>query len=455
MRPTWQARRASVATALLTALAAPTGGTAQNVFWSYGTCVASRGGVCTANEVVVTGLSVAAIVDGCESPGDLATVSLDIDLHLTGPDRYDIGLFLGITGDAFGGDLCAVGMLPGSPPPFVHLNESPTNLCGDFDNAFPQLEDVALAELEIPCLDVNGDGLVDLPICLTWGTNPTSLPVCLTEDDLRPASPTQCRCASMNVLGLPSPSVIEVRKGLDPPEDPRRVDLWLDDALSFAGAGHLDTTGSLPVLDGNHDVAESAGQGTDLADFEASISCLDYVGRCTGDTTQVCVADGICEASPWPGVCDLSPRQVASCTVCNELAVAVPSVASQIVCTITNVRLPATEILVRVETLPPGDPQAFSFAASYDGAGFDLTDGQLHDSGALAPGSYTVSETVPANWELFAASCDDGSDPAAIGLDFLEVVTCTFSNRKVGIFASGFEVNGLCEWSLVSPDPGC
>ena len=117
--------------------------------------------------------------------------------------------------------------------------------------------------------------------------------------------------------------------------------------------------------------------------------------------------------------------------------------------------LPATEILVRVKTLPPGDPQAFTFAASYDGNGFDLTDGQLHDSGALAPGSYTVSETVPANWELFAASCDDGSDPAAIGLDFLEVVTCTFSNRKVGIFASGFEVNGLCEWSLVSPDPGC
>jgi hypothetical protein len=48
----------------------------------------------------------------------------------------------------------------------------------------------------------------------------------------------------------------------------------------------------------------------------------------------------------------------------------------------------------------------------------------------LAPGTYDVAETVPAGWNLVSATCDDGSDPATIGLSAGETVTCTFHDAR-------------------------
>jgi hypothetical protein len=85
-----------------------------------------------------------------------------------------------------------------------------------------------------------------------------------------------------------------------------------------------------------------------------------------------------------------------------------------------------------------------------DGTGsFDFTSGTLTPSpftltttaageagedsrtfGDLAPGTYDVAETVPAGWNLVSATCDDGSDPASIGLSAGETVTCTFHDAR-------------------------
>ena len=48
----------------------------------------------------------------------------------------------------------------------------------------------------------------------------------------------------------------------------------------------------------------------------------------------------------------------------------------------------------------------------------------------LTPGTYDVAETVPAGWNLVSATCDDGSDPASIGLSAGETVTCTFHDAR-------------------------
>jgi hypothetical protein len=48
----------------------------------------------------------------------------------------------------------------------------------------------------------------------------------------------------------------------------------------------------------------------------------------------------------------------------------------------------------------------------------------------LPPGTYDVAETVPANWNLDSATCDDGSSPASIGLSAGETVTCTFVDSR-------------------------
>jgi hypothetical protein len=88
------------------------------------------------------------------------------------------------------------------------------------------------------------------------------------------------------------------------------------------------------------------------------------------------------------------------------------------------------KIIVQKVTVPSPDPTgtSFSFSASYDADGFSLKDGESNNSGDLNPGTYSVSETVPANWSLTSATCSDGSDPSAIDLGPAETVTCTFTN---------------------------
>jgi Prealbumin-like fold domain len=88
-----------------------------------------------------------------------------------------------------------------------------------------------------------------------------------------------------------------------------------------------------------------------------------------------------------------------------------------------------SKIIIDKVTVPSGSTQSFHFNASYDADGFDLTDAATpNDSGELNPGNYSVSEVVPANWDLTSATCDNGNDPAAITLPANTTVTCTFTN---------------------------
>jgi uncharacterized repeat protein (TIGR01451 family) len=104
-------------------------------------------------------------------------------------------------------------------------------------------------------------------------------------------------------------------------------------------------------------------------------------------------------------------------------------------CTFTNSQVPGKIIVVK-QTLPDGDPQSFGFTASYDNDGFSLSDGQSNDSGNLAAGSYSVSETVPTGWDLTNTTClssiQDTESAGNLELDAGETITCTFTNTKRG-----------------------
>jgi hypothetical protein len=72
------------------------------------------------------------------------------------------------------------------------------------------------------------------------------------------------------------------------------------------------------------------------------------------------------------------------------------------------------------------DPSAFTLTTTAAGAG-----GKDSRSFAdLFPGTYDVAETVPAGWNLVSGTCDDGSDPASIGVSPGETVTCTFHDAR-------------------------
>ena len=87
------------------------------------------------------------------------------------------------------------------------------------------------------------------------------------------------------------------------------------------------------------------------------------------------------------------------------------------------------KIIVDKVTDPSGHLQEFEFVPSWDINTFFLADADTpYDSGPLLPGTYSVSEIVPAGWTLTNAECDDGSDPNDIGLDPGETVIVTFTD---------------------------
>lgn len=101
------------------------------------------------------------------------------------------------------------------------------------------------------------------------------------------------------------------------------------------------------------------------------------------------------------------------------------------------------------KTAAPKDPQLFTFNATSNPATTPLPGSfTLKDDGAssnsqswtVVPGSYVVTEAVPADWKLLNLVCSGGSNVTAdvptgvatIGLQAGENVTCTFANGKNG-----------------------
>ena len=115
--------------------------------------------------------------------------------------------------------------------------------------------------------------------------------------------------------------------------------------------------------------------------------------------------------------------------------ITIPAGTTEVTCTITNSR--KGELVVKKVTDPKGATQEFQFTPGgwNNNESFPLQDGGEKSSGKIAPGNYSVGETVPAGWSLTDITCDAG-DPARDG-DAVYVnvpagvkVTCTFENTK-------------------------
>lgn len=94
-------------------------------------------------------------------------------------------------------------------------------------------------------------------------------------------------------------------------------------------------------------------------------------------------------------------------------------------------------IVIKKVTVPSPDPTDTSFPFTLTGgpsnlnASFSLKNGQSNTTagaGVLAGSGYSAAETVPTNWSLTGATCDDGSPVTNIDVSVDETVTCTFTN---------------------------
>ena len=170
-----------------------------------------------------------------------------------------------------------------------------------------------------------------------------------------------------------------------------------DGSVSFDFAASYDGDG-FSLADGQQNDSGDLAPGT----YSVSESVPDG-----WSLTSATCDDG----SPVDAI-DLASEELVTCTFIND----------------QNPPEPGRIVVVKEVASDFDGSVSFDFAASYDGDGFSLADGQQNDSGDLAPGTYSVSESVPDGWSLTSATCDDGSQTSAIEVSAGETVTCTFVN---------------------------
>jgi Prealbumin-like fold domain len=223
------------------------------------------------------------------------------------------------------------------------------------------------------------------------------------KDFIAPAATNISNCGS-----------VIIRKETDPDEDPNTTVFGYTKAFPTAPA----STNTFTLVDDGSKLFNNVLFGTGYTVDEdvvpagwelASIDCNVAGHPSVGVTPTISVADG---------------------TVTFDIDAA----TDVLDCTYTN-RARGTII---VEKITDDGFGAFDFTSgTLTPASFTLTTTAAGAAGKdsrtfldLAPGTYDVAETVPAGWNLVSAACDDGSDPASIGLSAGETVTCSFHDAR-------------------------
>ncbi|NBB93545.1 MAG: DUF3494 domain-containing protein [Gammaproteobacteria bacterium] len=119
-----------------------------------------------------------------------------------------------------------------------------------------------------------------------------------------------------------------------------------------------------------------------------------------------------------------------------------------VTCVFLNTQDGATDgtITILKQATPSDTGESFDFSG--DLGNFGLMHGEFVVE-TRPPGTYAVSETVPAGWRLDSASCDDGSLPSAISLEAGESVTCTFSNSRAALGVPILSQGGIALFVLM------
>ena len=190
---------------------------------------------------------------------------------------------------------------------------------------------------------------------------------------------------------------LEVRKALSPTNDAGRFDLSIGGQVLANEAGHNGSTGEQELDAGTYVVNEAADDETSLANYTASISCVD-----TAKNNLVVAAP----AAPNGGW---------------NVAVAD---ASDVVCTITNARNTGTLTVTKVVTNDNGGQ------AACNAFGFKVNNGSTIGFEAdctnvltLPTGTYSVAEPAVNGYDTTYANCTDVAVTAG------QNATCTVTNN--------------------------
>jgi len=213
-------------------------------------------------------------------------------------------------------------------------------------------------------------------------------PPCAANGDITLAPGENKTCTITNTRK----ATLTVNKACLPPGDPGKFNLKIDSTTYATDAPCGGTTGPVLLSPGAHTVSETAGTGTNLANYETAIS-----GDCAGN-----------------GSITLAPAQVASCTI-------------------TNTRKPTLTVAKACQ--PAGDPGKFNLKIDGVTYGSDKPCGTDTGPIVVSTGAHTVSETAGTGTNLADYSATIGAPCASDGTITLgpgENKTCTITNKRLG-----------------------
>jgi hypothetical protein len=207
-----------------------------------------------------------------------------------------------------------------------------------------------------------------------------------------------------------TPPVLTVTKVCIPPDDPGHFNLLHNGDVVLANAACGDSTGAITTTPGVHTVSETAGTGTDLADYTSVIG-----GNCAAD-----------------GSITLANGQAATCTITN---------------TLNGTGIVPGTLTVNKVCSPANDGGLFDVHIDDSVLFADVPCGGSTGAVPLPAGAHAVREAGGTDTSLAdyttvigGACASDGSVTVPAG----GAVTCTITNTRNPIPAATLTVTKLC-----------
>jgi len=284
-----------------------TGGTFQLDGVDNGCIKETNGGydvTCTANDTRLTGIvdmSIVILDDGCVGLNDTVTFEADAQILTTATTRYDLGVHISTDGDP-NGDYSVSGECNNSLIPVPPALNKDGDACGDIQSAQGTVT-FHLDPLTVQCVDLDGDGKLDIIHCESWDNNSNT--TCSDPNGATTGTPSKCNC---DVISSVCIAVDDGNPCTDDYCDPTTGQL----VHTPANEGMICDNTNAGICDAP-DVCDDSGNcvptyAPATTQCRASAGVCDVPESCTGDSAD-CPADvfqpatTICRADA--GLCDV------------------------------------------------------------------------------------------------------------------------------------------------------
>jgi hypothetical protein len=152
-------------------------------------------------------------------PGEKVIVTVDASMRIDGP-RNDLGWYVAADGgDALTGKCIVNGLQSAYNYPLVHVATSPSSpgkvvwfkkdggdddMCGDVTTsaAAVQLKTHLLVNAQLPCVDDNEDGILDVAMCFTWRSDASNDGACDLSENIPGSVANSCFCTRYDIKNI-------------------------------------------------------------------------------------------------------------------------------------------------------------------------------------------------------------------------------------------------------------